>query len=64
MTTPTNKTNPDVPGFPPKTGTMAAIEAACEAGLNSDDPKHWEAGLRDIMQLARASLAQGDGDAA
>lgn len=33
----------------------------CQAGLNSADPAHWEAALRDIMALARAAIAAATG---
>lgn len=30
------------------------IDEHCQAGLNSSDPKHWEAALKDIMAFVRA----------
>lgn len=39
---------------------LRGIDEACQMGLNSGDPKHWEAALRDIMQDARAALPGGE----
>ena len=37
------------------------IESYTELGLNSDEPKHWEASLQDILGIVRDALAQAEG---
>ena len=38
------------------------IESYTELGLNSDEPKHWEASLQDILGIVRDALAQAEGN--
>ena len=38
---------------------LVAIEDACELGLNSHDPLHWEATLADILTVVRLELTKG-----
>lgn len=32
---------------------LGTIDEFCQMGLNSSDPKHWDAALQDIMQYVR-----------
>lgn len=38
---------------------LQGIDEMCQAGLNSSDPKHWEAALQDVMRDAREALRSG-----
>lgn len=40
---------------------LDSIDEACQQGLNSAEPIHWEAALQDIMGLARAAIAAAEG---
>jgi hypothetical protein len=42
--------------------TFGVIDEYCQMGLNSDDSKHWEAALRDIMQTVRAVIKKAKGE--
>jgi len=35
------------------TGVLSAVDEYCQSGLNSSEPKHWEAALQDILKLVR-----------
>lgn len=39
---------------------LMTIDELCQAGLNSNEPKHWEAALRDIMDAVRVERSKGD----
>lgn len=32
------------------------VDEACQEGLNSDDPAHWQAALQDVLRIARDAL--------
>lgn len=35
---------------------LGGVDELCQAGLNSPEPKHWEAALQDIMESVREAL--------
>ena len=37
---------------------LRTVDEYCQAGLNSEQPNHWESALQDAMQAARATLAE------
>lgn len=41
---------------PAMQATLAAIDEFCQMGLNSSEPKHWEAALQDILDIMRRTL--------
>jgi len=43
---------------------LSEADELCQAGLNSDDPKHWEAALQDVMQTVRKAAESLAGGAA
>lgn len=36
------------------------VDEFCQCGLNSADPKHWDAALNDVLGVAREALAEHD----
>lgn len=43
------------------TQILENIDEACQQGLNSPEPVHWEATLQDIMELVRNTIAKAKG---
>ena len=39
---------------------LRTVDEYCQAGLNSEQPNHWESALQDAMQAARTTLAEYD----
>lgn len=41
---------------------LHGVDEACQQGLNSPEPVHWEASLQDIMDLVRAAITKAKGN--
>lgn len=46
---------------PAMVAALRDCDEACQAGLNSAEPKHWEAALSDILDIIRPILSRIDG---